>query len=37
MFVDASKSFSISGCMSEGAGLDETLISVVYKWDNRRN
>jgi len=37
IFVDASEYPSTSGSMSKGAGLDGTFISVVYKWDNRRN
>jgi hypothetical protein len=36
-FLDVSECPSTSGSMSNGAGPDGTLISVIYKWDNRRN
>src|ERR1700729_196266 len=36
-FLDASKCPSTSGSMSNGTGLDGTLISLICKWDNRRN
>ena len=37
MFIDASECPSAGGSMCNGAGPDGTLISVIDKWDNKRN